>query len=124
MLSFLKRLRFIYGLYNFFHKKQLAHNLPVYKKYGLHKNYYSSVSSKDFVHLRGNNDAAGLPHVHQTKAFLQLSTEDQQSLKDFERNGYAILRKFFSEKQIDEVNETIDRLLSKKKVQFKYGRKI
>jgi phytanoyl-CoA hydroxylase len=124
MLSFLKRLRFIYGLYNFFHKKQLVHNLPVYEKYGLDKKYYSSISSKDFKQVNGNSAEVSVNDIHHTKAFQQLSAEDQRSLKEFDIKGYAILKRFFSEQQMDEVNQTIDQLLNEKKVQFKYGRKI
>jgi phytanoyl-CoA hydroxylase len=124
MLSFLKRLRFIYGLYNFLHKKQLEHNLPVYKKYGLNKKYFSSVSSRDFIHVEGNRDGVTTQLIQHTKAFRNLSTHDQRSLEGFEKKGYAILQKFFSEVQIDQVNQTIDQLLKEKKVHFRYGRKI
>ena len=44
MLSFLKRIKALYTLYNFFHKRQLLHNVAVYQRLGLKKTYYSPLS--------------------------------------------------------------------------------
>ena len=52
MLDFLKKIKITYTVYNFFHKKQLKHNLAAYKALGMKKRYFSSVSSKDFKGLK------------------------------------------------------------------------
>ena len=60
MLSFLRRLRLSYAAYNVFQHRRLVHNLPLYEKLGLKKQYFSPISSRDFAHLPPN---AGLPPV-------------------------------------------------------------
>jgi phytanoyl-CoA hydroxylase len=127
MIHFLKRLRLLYVLYNFFHKKKLAHNLPVYRKLGLKKNYYSSISSKDFKDIGekkedpGKDTAAGLREL---ESFRSLPEEDRSSLLNFNNEGYSILRNFFTEQQVEEANSEIERLLRNGKVKFKYGNRI
>lgn len=125
MLHLIKRFRLIYNTYNFFHKKQLVHNLPLYKKYGLKKSYYASLSSKDFAHLaNGLTGPIDIEQLENSSVFQHLSPEDQASLQHFEENGYAILRNFFSAEKIDQVNKVIEELLSSGKIRFKDGRKI
>ena len=122
MLGFLKRLRLTYALYNFFHKKQLVHNLPVYKKYGIRKTYFSPVSSRDFAHLanKEGQPGAGAEALHQHPVVQQLSLQDQQSLANFSREGYAILRGFFSPERVDAANKAVEQLLEKKARQHEY----
>jgi len=125
MLDLIKRLRLSYEVYNFFHRKQLAHNFPLYKKYGLKKKYYSSVSSKDFPGISSEiNAGTNIQKLKENKAFQDLSKEDQTSLENFENNGYAILRNFFSADKIDEANKAIEQLLAANEIRFKYGRKL
>jgi len=127
MLNFIKRLRFVYGLYNFFHKDQLVHNLAFYRRYGIRKNYYSSVSSKDFRHLQPEamtSDAAITTRLLSSKSFTALTEEDRNSLLQFHDNGYAILRNFFPAAKVDEANKAIDDLLQQKKAGFRNGGKI
>lgn len=125
MLSLLRRLRIMYSLYNFFHKKQLIHNLPHYKKYGINKSYYSSVSSKDFRNIQlPHNDKPALGQLEKEDFFKQLSVSDQESLIHFEENGYAILRNFFSEEKVNAANKKIDAMVQSGEVKFKYGNKI
>lgn len=124
MLNFLKRLRLTYEIYNFFHREQLIHNLPAYKKYGLKKKYFSSVSSKDFSASQNLQQSSNIDALKESQAFKNLSGEDQMSLQNFDRNGYAILRNFFPLEKIDEANKTIETLLKEGKVKFKYGNKI
>ncbi|WP_460504333.1 hypothetical protein, partial [Hymenobacter agri] len=60
MLSFLRRLKLSYAAYNVFQRRRLAHNLPIYQRLGLRKNYFSPISSRDFA---GLSATAGLPPV-------------------------------------------------------------
>ncbi len=49
MLSLVRRLKLSYAVYNIFQRSRLLHNVPVYKKLGLSKRYFSPVSSRDFA---------------------------------------------------------------------------
>ena len=126
MLGFIKRLRLTYAVYNFFHRKQLMHNIPLYSKYGIKKSYFSSVSSKDFDHLQ--EKAAQHPslaaQLKDLPVFSDLPAGDQQSLFHFHENGYAILRGFFSDDRVDAANLAIEDMLRKKEVAFNSSSKI
>lgn len=126
MIHFLKRLRLLYVLYNVFRKKGLAHNVAAYRKLGLKKAYYSSISSKDFRNIsRGEEEGKENIHIlHSLEAFKNLSEEDRSSLLHFHKEGYSILRNFFTEEQVEKANNDIERLLREKKVSFKYGNRI
>lgn len=127
MIHFLKRLRLLYALYNFFQKKKLAHNLPVYRKLGLKKSYYSSISSKDFRNIgqKEEDPAQNITaRLNELEAFRSLPEEDRSSLLNFHNEGYSILRNFFTERQVEEANSEIERLLREGKVKFKYGNRI
>lgn len=121
MKEFLRRFRITYALYNFFHKKDLIHNEAVYKKLGIQKKYYSSVSSKDFAHLPGalhdqiHFDANKL---RQCALYNELSHEDQQSLLNYEEQGYAILQQYVSEDSIAQINQAIDKGLENGRYEF------
>jgi len=126
MTGFLKRLRLTYAVYNFFHRKQLIHNLPLYRKYGIRKSYFSSVSSSDFAHL--NTDASengkGTTPLQQLPEFQHLSLPDQQSFLNFHQEGYAILRGFFLPERVEAANEALQTLLDKGDVAFNSSNKI
>ena len=51
MFSFLRRLKLSYSAYNVFQRRGLVHNLPLYQRLGLNKQYFSPISSRDFAHL-------------------------------------------------------------------------
>lgn len=127
MLQFLKRVKLLYSGYNFFHKKQLSHNEAVFKKMGLKKKYYSSISSKDFKGLRlAEKEMAqiGKDKLSSTKIFNSLDMSSQQSLQAFQETGYAIIRNYLSAQKVDEINAEIGSLLAEKKLKYKYGRKL
>lgn len=121
----IRRLKFSYALYNFFNREKLSHNIPVYKKIGLKKKYFSPVSSKDFKGIDEKLffEAPVLP-VEETALFKQAGNETKQSIKDFDNLGYAILNGFLSDAQVDAANKEIDDLLKKGKIKFRYGNKI
>ena len=121
MKEFLRRFKFTYALYNFFHKDELIHNEAVYKKLGIQKKYYSSVSSKDFNGLSGSfhDDMSIDKHkLAQCHIYKMLNDEDKQSLDQYEEQGYAILKKYVSDEVVDEINSAIDHGLSEGKYQF------
>lgn len=126
MSGYFKRLKLSYLLYNFFHKEELYHNVPVYKKLGLNKKYFSPVSSKDFeqCQLPLNHLSATAPGIEATTFFKATNKQNQSSLLDFEENGFAIINNYLSPQLADAANEEIERLIEHKKVNFKYGNKI
>ncbi len=123
MLNFIKRLKLSYQVYNFFKKKELIHNEKLYKKYGLKKHYYSSVSSKDFEGLDTPHIKADLEGLMADPLFKKLSEASQRSLADYDKTGYALIKDYFTSEQIDSVNEAIDELIKSEKVHFRYNNK-
>jgi phytanoyl-CoA hydroxylase len=120
-----KRLKLSYMIYNFFHKKRLKHNIRIYKLLNMNKRYFSPVSSKDFEGidpemLKNSNYTP----VAETKLFGNLSQHDQQSLLDFDNNGFAILKNFIPKEVIDNINNTVESMLAKQELSFRYGNKI
>jgi hypothetical protein len=127
MLSFLRRLKLSYAAYNVFQHRRLAHNLPLYQKLGLKKQYFSPISSRDFAHLAPD---AGLPPVPPlaerlatSPAFQPLSAESQASLLAFEENGFAILPGFFSPETVDGINAELEKLIETKQISLRYRNK-
>lgn len=128
MLNSIKRLRLIYAIYNFFHPDKLRHNVALYKKYGLNKKYYSSISSMDFkkvaLSTTISSDARLQLDLPKSHAFQQQSAANKTSLLSFYDNGFAILGDFFQSSEVDAINAEIDTLLQNKKVSFRYKNKI
>ena len=127
MLSFLRRLKLSYAAYNVFQRRRLVHNLPLYEKLGLKKQYFSPISSRDFAHLAPD---AGLPPVPPLAkrlaalpAFQSLPAESQASLLAFEQNGFAILPGFFSLETVDGINSELDKLIETKQISLRYRNK-
>lgn len=103
-----------YQIYNFFNKKYLKHNIPIYKKYGLNKKYFSSISSIDF---KGIDEELNLYDVKDSKKilkedpnFLALEENIQKAILNWSDKGYAILEGFFSEQEVDGINNEIEKL--------------
>lgn len=127
MITLIKRLKPVYALYNLFHKKQLVHNVPLYKRLGLRKKYYSPVSSKDFSGLPQATFES--PHADQQALsacalFNKISEADRQSLLAFNDQGFAVIRSYLSSEQADTINTEICTLLKQKKLRLNKRNKI
>jgi len=123
MINFIKRLKLSYQAYNFFKKKELIHNEHLYKKYGLKKKYYSSISSKDFAALDNSHTEPNLVELKVDPVFQKLSSASQESLNAFNENGFAVIKDYFSNERIDQVNEAIDEMIKNQTVKFRYANK-
>jgi len=123
MIELIKRLKLSYQVYNFFKKKDLQHNEKLYKKYGLNKKYYSSISSKDFENLDNKNIEPNIKQLIADPVFHTFSKDSQESLRDFNKVGYAVIKDHFKEAQVDAVNKAIDELIETQQVKFRYGNK-
>lgn len=123
VLNFLRRFKFSFEVYNFFHKKSLDYQLPLYNKYGVKKKYYSSVSSADFAHLPQEKNTYDLHNsaeiLPQNEVFKTLNSDLKTSLLHWSDNGYAVLNNLFSHDKIDEVNNEIDRLVDEEKANYR-----
>ncbi|WP_228409035.1 phytanoyl-CoA dioxygenase family protein [Chryseobacterium ureilyticum] len=111
-------------LYNFFKKNKLKHNIPLYKKYGINKNYFSSISSKDFAHLPQTQRSIAQDKLSSTDFFNSLSEENKKSALHYDDNGYMILRNFISPDTADKINVEIDKLVNDGTLKFRYGGKL
>lgn len=122
----IRRLKLAYVIYNFFNKKRLTHNNRLYKLLKLNKFYFSSISNKDFEKIDPSKLKLKNNTKEITKTFLfnNLSKDDQDSILNFEKNGYAILKQYIKKEDIDEINNQINDLLNKGDLKFRYGNKI
>lgn len=113
MAAFIRRLRIAYAVYNFFHRKELAHNRALLKKFGIKKHYFSSLSSKDFRHLPGGGDTEKKQlSITGSQIFRETTAGNQQSITSFEENGYLVVRNYFSAVQVQAINDEIGKLLA------------
>ena len=111
MLSIIRRIKAVYAVYNFFHPAALKHDMPLFKKYGIKKRYFSPLSSKDFRHLPSAPTAAGAKNaIAESKLFLSASEVTRSSMLNYHENGFIILKNYLSPAQADTVNKEIDRL--------------
>jgi len=126
--SWLRRFKPAYSVYNYFQKDALGHLNEKYAELGLNKKYYHSVCSEDFKNLpetknwldeRNSKDL--LPG---DRVFELFSEEHKASLLNWSDLGYAALRTFYSETQIERVNSDIATLIQNNKADWRYGKKI
>lgn len=123
----IKRVKLVHWLYNLWHLKSLKHNREAYRKYGIHKPLFASISSKDFpdktskAWLDIEDSAIAAPAE---KAFLSFPENIQQKIKNWSANGYIIIEGLLKDQDIDAVNAEIDRLMQSGKLKFTSGNKL
>lgn len=108
MKDWIRRWKWSYQVYNFFHKKALEHNLEAYKALGLQKHYFSSISSADFKHL--GNQYLSIPtkeELMQVKLYTKATAAQQAHMLDYEKNGFMIIPRFVDSNVVDEINAAI-----------------
>ncbi|WP_232816313.1 phytanoyl-CoA dioxygenase family protein [Chryseobacterium capnotolerans] len=124
MLEQIRHYKLSYMLYNFFKKSKLKHNIPLYKKYGINKSYFSSISSKDFAHLPQTERSIAEDKLSSTAFFNNLSEENKESALRYDDNGYMILRNFISPETAENINIEIEKLMKDGTLKFRYGGKL
>jgi phytanoyl-CoA hydroxylase len=126
MIGFLKRIKMLYSVYNFFHRKQLVHHEALFKKYGIRKKYFSSLSSRDFKNLPAENGQLkfDIEKLKSARLFNSLDESSQQSLLSFEETGFAILKGYLSDETTEKVNTEIESLLTAKRIKFIHRNKL
>ncbi|HBF20103.1 MAG TPA: phytanoyl-CoA dioxygenase, partial [Cryomorphaceae bacterium] len=102
-------------------------NRSAYKKFGLRKNIFSSISYKDLKDLPGEKpwlDTQSLKNIATTHDdFKKLPATIQDSIINWSENGYAILPSLFAENEVGQINEEIETLLNKGTVQWQYNKR-
>jgi hypothetical protein len=121
----IRRLKIAYLLYNLFNRSRLRHNERIYKALNLSKRYFSPISSKDFEGIDGHALMQGTVNkLSETSLFAKLPEEDRNSLLNFERDGFSILRGYVGHQEIDSVNTEIDRMVKSGELRFKNRNKL
>lgn len=121
----LRNSKLSYAAYNFFQKKKLKHNIPLFKKYGIKKKYFSPISSCDFKsiqdkYLRKENPS----QISKTPFYQNQTIENQRSLLAFYDNGYSIVHNYITTQKADTINNEIDKLLQSGELSFTNGNKL
>lgn len=128
MLVNFRRYKLLYELYNIFHKKYLKHNIPIFQKLGLKKKYFQSISSKDFEHIQNSINIV-TPHnieseIQKTLLYKKADKVTQDSMLQYAKNGFAILKNYASENIVNEINSDIEKGLNNGKYKFVNKNKI
>jgi ectoine hydroxylase len=123
----LKQFKPVHWIYNLLNYKSLRHNRAAYKKYNVNKSLIASISSKDFPDKESRawldtGDSAVL--APQKQNFAAFPSPVQEQIKNWSRDGYLILEKFFDSTTCDAVNEEIAKLQQSGKLHFTYGNKL
>ncbi|MBK1896381.1 phytanoyl-CoA dioxygenase family protein [Chryseobacterium paridis] len=124
MFKQIRNYKLPYAIYNFFNKKKLKHNIPLYKKYGVKKSYFSSISSKDFSHLPASEREIHQEKLINTEFYKNLSEENKESANHYNDNGYLIVKNYLSTETVDQINNEIEKLLKDGTLKFRYGGKL
>jgi hypothetical protein len=127
--GFLRCLKVSYVINNLLNAGKLRHNKSLYEKHGLKKSIFSPVGSHDFHRHTGELpwlDRPGAAEaLEQHPDFQNFDGETQEQLRRFVRDGFLILRGFYTAGEVDGLNGEVARLLHDRKTGFNYtGRKI
>jgi len=123
----IRRIKLAYSLYNLFHKKQLENNFRLYKQLGLHKSYYSPISSQDFEHL----DPELILDLNKPETLLSSNSiykntdiASQKSIASFQEAGYCVIENYLEADVVENINKKIYDLMEAGRLKFKYGNKL
>ncbi len=123
--DWLEEYRLTYYLYNRLHSAQLHKNKLAFKKYGLRKNPYSSLSYIDLKDLPGEKpwlDRQSLREIApDNKRFQELPENIQRSIINWSEDGFAIIPSLFNEQKVETINSEITDLLRKGTVKWQYN---
>jgi ectoine hydroxylase len=129
MFSTLRRMKLLYEMYNLFNYEKLKYLPPLYRKYGVRKKYFSSLSSSSFPAdtpldhpwLDIEESTSVLP-AH--PVFASLDESIQSALVNWSTDGYAILKSYFSEETTTLINQLLVELMNDKRMPIKDNRKL
>ncbi|WP_294243844.1 phytanoyl-CoA dioxygenase family protein [uncultured Chryseobacterium sp.] len=124
MLKQIRNYKLPYAVYNFFNRKKLKHNIPLYKRFGINKSYFSSISSKDFSHLDPQERKIDNGRLSRTSFYQNLSEENKRSADRYGENGFLVLKNYLHPETADAINEEIEALMKNGTLKFRYGGKL
>ncbi|MCC6278971.1 MAG: phytanoyl-CoA dioxygenase family protein [Saprospiraceae bacterium] len=128
--GFLRNLKASYVINNLLHVGDLRPNRVYYRRFGLRKNVWSPIGSKDFG---GQHDPdipwldqpGAMERLEQHPRFQSLNAEMQSKIRQFVTDGYLVLENYFPESDTAALNAEVAQLLDSGKTGFNYtGRKI
>lgn len=123
--GFLREIKLFYVLNNLFHRKSLLHNKRLFAQYGIKKNIYASLCSKDFSKISQHKKSwvdqnLTLDEIRNDATFLAFNPVLQEKIISFRNDGYMILEKFLDAHQVDKINEEVHHLVQEGKLGFNY----
>lgn len=124
MLKQIRNYKLPYAVYNFFNRKKLKHNIPLYKRFGINKSYFSSISSKDFSHLDPQERKIDNGRLSRTSFYQNLSEENKRSADRYGENGFLVLKNYLHPETADAINKEIEALMKNGTLKFRYGGKL
>jgi ectoine hydroxylase len=118
-----------YVLLNLAQYGKLKHNKQLYRNFGLNKSIIAPISSEDFKNLPQELPWLDRPdskeQLEWNPEFVIFDEPTKAQLRQWPDNGYMVLKSFFSESEVDSINQEVDRLIKDKVVDFNFtGRKI
>jgi ectoine hydroxylase len=127
--GFLRSIKPLYVLYNWFNARQLEHNRDLYPRFGLRKSIFSPIGHQDFsqhsteVPWLDRPDA--LTRLEQHPDFASFNPTVQDKIRQFVTDGYMILEGHIPAAETETLSQTVDTLLTTGKVGYNFtGRKI
>lgn len=127
--GFFRNLRIVHYIYNLLHRKGLKHNKELYPYFELKKSVYSSISHVDFMGKKAKlpwlDNFINEKEIFNHPVYSCFPEAVEQQLLKWNKNGFIILKEYLDTETVDAINNEIDLLLEKNKLDFNYtGRKI
>ncbi len=126
--EFLRSFKPAHALFNLFHLSNLKHNAEPFKKFNITRPLWFPLSSKIFSRLPQDRPWMDLSPseatIQNNPDFQKFPVSTQKQILQYPSTGYLLLKDFFSEKEADEVNKEVERLLKEKKVSIIYRVKV
>lgn len=125
----LRDLKLVYVLNNWLNANRLRHNKSLYKRYGIKRSIFSPIGSKDIPRhpedIPWIDQPDALERVEARAGFKSFSNSWQQKIIQFIEEGYLILENFYDIRQVTQLNDEVEQLMSSGKLGENFtGRKI
>lgn len=123
----LKQIKPIHWLYNLWNFRALKHNREAYRKFGIHKPLFASISSKDFPDKESKawlDIADSSVAAPQNAEFSSFSADLQGQIKNWSTNGYIIIKGLLKEEGVEAINTEVAQLMKSGKLVFTNGNKL
>lgn len=126
MKQFLKRLKPAISLFNLLHYRKLLHNRNAFRQFGVNKQLFESLSSKDFPDKTSKAwlDTGHSQHLLPDDSRLKDYPEEiQKELLSWSDQGYLSWKGFFPSSTVEELNEETNRIVSAGKIPVTHDNK-